>query len=516
LEFEQAKKKIEQIHNENEREIGMFFLNLGFNLLDCNPEIKNSANVVIGEIDLLFLFCDYLIIIEVSKKKDNNEKIVSFFSKWSERANETEIFNKYKLNRRKVFRLYVSLSSSSNSLELSRLDSASNNKIMYPRDYDYFHTNYKKIGSWVRSDLLDWMRFERKKQFEEKDAIQYYIGNTTIFCLVMRVDRLLEVCTVSRKRTEDEGYQRALNGQRISEISKNIQKGDGLIFPNSILINAQEIRSKEVQIEDCPKAVKIDFPLGYATCRIIDGQHRLLGFTKLSQEEQKKFFLPVIALKAYDPIKEMRTFIEINSKQQKINNNLILYLKSRFLWVKDTNLKEYKEKIAVKVAEQLNETFFKNGIYFGWADQRIGNMISLTTIVSSMLKNGMVQEDIEATGKKIGKTFSIISRAIYFGDDSYFKTNSGIRVLFRMINLFERNVRERKIVVSEEQFFHDLNKVLDGSTDAFLRSSSGTFAGAINSTIYLIDRLKEYDQQYAKMEAHLPLLRNSGKESRKI
>lgn len=386
---------------------------------------------------------------------------------------------------------------------------------MYSDDNEHFNLYYKRIGRWVRNDLLDWLGYERRNKFEEIDAIQYYIGDVAVFCFVVKVDRLLETCYVARRRGNDRGYQRALNEHRISEISKNISRGDRVIFPNSILINGHDLRASLTHPEECPKAVKVGFPLGYSTCRIIDGQHRLLGFTKLTVEEQKEHSLPVIALHSDDRLKEIRTFVDINSKQQRINGNLILSLKADFPWDKETNLKEYKEKIAVEVADDLNKTFFKNGIYFGSADERPGKKISLTTLVSSMVTNNLVLDDSEATRKKFRQTFSIIFKILFFGNDSFFKTNSGIRVLFRLINLFVRNLSAQRISVTEQEFFYDLAKLLDPDTINDLQQKAyGTYGGALNAANSLIQKLKESDKsdkKYADMESNLRSLRTRPK-----
>lgn len=185
LDYEQARIKIESMKNENEREVGMFFLNLGFNLLDCNTTIlKTGTKQEVGEIDLLFYDNEYLFVIEVSKKKDN-QKIISFFGKWSSHTNEEYIFSQFKSKRTKVFRLYINLHQSSKSPELERLASEKNNKIMYSEDYEYFRDNYDKIGIWERNDLLDWLEIEHVIQTEKTDAIQYYLGITPVFCFVM-------------------------------------------------------------------------------------------------------------------------------------------------------------------------------------------------------------------------------------------------------------------------------------------------------------------------------------------
>src|SRR5437879_5734530 len=159
------------------------------------------------------------------------------------------------------------------------------------------------------------------------------------------------------------GYQRTLKEHRMINISNNIKKREGLSFPNSILINVPDMTDNILPPEKCPKVVKIQFPLSYNTCRIIDGQHRLLGFSVVSSEIQKMYSMPVIALQDYDRKKEIKTFVDINSKQQRIDGNLILLLKADLEWKEGTT--EFKQKVAVGVADELNHSFFKNRIYFG-------------------------------------------------------------------------------------------------------------------------------------------------------
>lgn len=281
------------------------------------------------------------------------------------------------------------------------------------------------------------------------------------------------------------------------------------MFPNSILINAKDLSVVPAPIEDCPAIVKIGFPINYSNCRIIDGQHRLLGFSQLPVEELEKHYLPVIALQAYDLRKEVRTFIDINSKQQKINGNLILLLKADFEWNKDTHPEEFKQKIAVEVVRRLADIFLKNSVYFGSSDQRIENRISLSTLVSSLVKNNLIQFNLESTWNKVNLTFSLIYKYMPLKEGSFFKRNSGIRVLFRLINLFERNVLSQKISVSEEEFFHDLSKILDTNTIDELERSSGTFSGALIATESLVQKFKNYDKKYDKMESNLRSLHTS-------
>ena len=251
--------------------------------------------------------------------------------------------------------------------------------------------------------FLDFVGYSARENIVKIDAIQYYIGDLAVFCFVERVDNLLRTCYISRRRTRDLGYQRALKRNRVANISNNIQKGIGLSFPNSILINAPELIDELKPPESCPAVVKINFPTSYNTCRIIDGQHRLLGFAATVQKIQKEYYLPVIALQTINMEKEIETFIDINSKQQRMDSNLILLLKADLNWEKGS--KGYSEKVAVQVAERLSRSFFKNRIFFGYSEELKGNKITLTTLVTGMRNNEQIEDTAEKTFKKLSDLF---------------------------------------------------------------------------------------------------------------
>lgn len=203
----------------------------------------------------------------------------------------------------------------------------------------------------------------------------------------------------------------------------------------------------------------------YNTCRIIDGQHRLLGFSAVSSETRQMYSLPVIALQNYDRKKEIKTFVDINSKQQKIDVNLILLLKADLEWKENT--KEQKEKIAVGVSQELDNSFLRNRVYFGRADEPKGSKITLSTLVSALVGNNQIQDTVSKTSKKIKEIFKLIQENIpkyAFQEEGYFGGNQGIRVLFRLLYLYQRNTDVGRISISKEDFIKNLGKIMDKDT----------------------------------------------------
>lgn len=512
----EAEKRISLIKNENERNVAQLLLNLGFTFVDANPTIENSSKQKIGEIDSMFTFEDYLFLIEVSKDKHSgSSKKIAFFSKWSEKDNLEVIRKQYDLRPRKVMRVYFDLSTKTlpenSSAEIVRMTQSDKmNKVVYFDDYEYFLNSFKKIGPWAKNDLLDFLEFSDEKKSKEIDAIQYYIGDVPVFCFVEKVENLLHTCYVSRRRIKDSGYQRTLKENRVINISNNIKKKEGLSFPNSILISAPDLNSSILPPEECPKAVKIHFPMSYNTCRIIDGQHRLLGFSVVSSEIQKSYYMPVIALQDYDRKKEIKTFVDINSKQQRIDGNLILLLKSDLDWNPGT--REFKEKIGVGVAHELNRTFFKNRIYFGMADETKGDKITLTTLVLAMISNNQIHETVTKTTQKLKEVFSYMQQYLpehSFKPNTYFGQNRGISVLLRLVHLLQRNFDANKIQISKEEFFKDLSTVLNKQTIENLDNYYGEGGANAAATLLITELKSKYPTKYEKMESNLNLLRKA-------
>ena len=206
----------------------------------------------------------------------------------------------------------------------------------------------------------------------------------------------------------------------------------------------------------------------------------------------------------------MKIFIDINSKQKKVDRNLVLYLKADFEW--DKNDKEYLEKISVKIAEELNRQGpLKNKIYFGSAMDKPGGKVTLTTLVSALLKNNLVGrklhlfqsniDDIKTPVKQINKILSIIRRNL--GYESFFLGNKGLRIIFRFIQIIERNKLAKKISVDHNELFEDLGKVI---SEDYIRELEVFYGegGANKAAEKLISSLKErYPIKYQYIEQDL-------------
>src|SRR5438477_11439156 len=100
-------------------------------------------------------------------------------------------------------------------------------------------------------------------------------GNHRFYTLTMGSDVLAKTCFVStRDEDPQEGFQRVLDKERAQQIADYIHAGFGTI-PTSIVLSAQP----EAELKDIGKGKTIEFRPIPKAFLILDGQHRVYGFS---------------------------------------------------------------------------------------------------------------------------------------------------------------------------------------------------------------------------------------------
>ena len=168
-------------------------------------------------------------------------------------------------------------------------------------------------------------------------------GKHTFYSLTIPSDVLAQSCFVST-RDEDpiKGFQRVLDEKRAIEIATYIDGGLGTI-PNAIILSAQP--DAKLIIDGKKKT------LGFQSGRsflVLDGQHRVYGFTMAKTSLR----VPVIIYNNLSRRDETRLFIDINTKQRAVSNELLLDIKS---------LAEY-ENDAETVMRELFDSFLNDPV----------------------------------------------------------------------------------------------------------------------------------------------------------
>ncbi len=152
-------------------------------------------------------------------------------------------------------------------------------------------------------------------------------------------------------------FNRKLDKLKVDKIYKYAKNNNAAFFPNSLILAShkkeEELISNKVSPLDYNKKEKIDFnqlsgvyffenylyiPIVSKSILIVDGQHRIAGLSKLSDDEQKNIELPITLVAGQSNAILSKMFYKINSTQKAVNASVLEYMTNLFL----TELSEAK------------------------------------------------------------------------------------------------------------------------------------------------------------------------------
>lgn len=451
----------------SEKETALFFDRIGLDCVALNPKIPTETGIDLGEIDGIFIDDKHELIFvydDSVHKNDVNKKISGWFNKWTFTDNKNKLLDELKLpDFYRIVILYIDkikTSDKKGDLEPIKSSLKENCKVLFKDDFTYFDGLSQDIKKWTKNDLYHFLGIKLKDSIRKtKKVIQFYVGDTPAFVFSDRVENILEYSYVYRRRDEIDsiGYQRALDKKRIDTISKLILDGKLNSFPNSILINCLEnIEGKIASKEECPKELEISLPSNFSSCRIVDGQHRVMSFAKTNDSIQRKYSLPIVLFSNMNFNDEIKTFIDINDNQQSIDKNLTLSLKAKLNWPKGS--KEQLQKIAFLIISELTKknASINKRIFKGYAGEskKYGNDNKLTTlsITNVLLKNkivhkngGVIQKnenDVNTATELINNFFKeLISKD--GANQSYYYSNRGFNLIIKYIGIIHLNIENK-------------------------------------------------------------------------
>lgn len=170
-------------------------------------------------------------------------------------------------------------------------------------------------------------------------ALKGKMGGKSYYMFSIEPHHLLKIGFVLHKtRTnakEDPTYQRLLVPSRLRKLQKFIE--DGGYFPNSIILNFNTTKTRLVfepssskQSTSKSKLGIVKIPHMFAIAYIIDGQHRLYGFSGTDQRFNSQ--IPVVAFENLESSEQLDMFLSINENQKKISPSLRLTLQEDINW----------------------------------------------------------------------------------------------------------------------------------------------------------------------------------------
>lgn len=210
-----------------------------------------------------------------------------------------------------------------------------NVQIITENELQYFEIFIKHMGPAGRYQVLgDFLEGQKVPGLKDVKipAIKGKIGGETFYSFVTSPKHLLKIAFINHQALNHPdgrpAYQRMVSASRIRDIGEFIKQGG--YFPTNILVNFSDAPGWELlpNKENTDPNLKfgwVTLPSKYRSAWVIDGQHRLFGFSHLDEKylDQSLF---VLAFENMAVQKEADLFITINHKQKSVPRSLLVSL----------------------------------------------------------------------------------------------------------------------------------------------------------------------------------------------
>ena len=231
------------------------------------------------------------------------------------------------------------------------------------RMISYYSELAKHLGEAARFQLLG--QLFGGKEISSMDnripAVKGVMGGQIYYSFSIEPENLLKIAYILHRTDANEDmmptYQRIIKKKRLTEIQKFIDEGG--YFPNSIIISI-DTRGRGLQFDqaslkgdtDTTKIGILHLPQRYRTAYVIDGQHRLYGYS--NSRHIATDAIPIVAFEDLDKERQVDLFIQINENQKSVPKNLRNTLIADLLW-DDPDLNKQRGALRAKIALDLGE-----------------------------------------------------------------------------------------------------------------------------------------------------------------
>ncbi|MHA7648065.1 DGQHR domain-containing protein [Nitrosopumilus sp. S4] len=361
---------------------------------------------------------------------------------------------------------------------------------------NYFYKASKILLSAEKYEILREFGVEPEVgDIHPEDAVKLKQGKNEIYLLGIHPSRLIEMGYVFRRTSHrTNSYQRIIKGKKLEGLSKFYKTNKDLLLANSVIIAFDDDRNIQKQIKWDPTDKKLYFPTSYCCAWIIDGQHRIYGFSdtkykKVTKEKEKEFKIPIVAFKKLELDKQSKTFVEINYNQNKIDPVLIHDLASTFPYPKN------ELTWASLIVKKLNERSpWKDMIQTSQNEPR--KSISITGFVKPVLLNTLLGYD-PSTGKYTG-SLNKVSPLNQKKTTSSKENNKALETQLSILTRFFESVKK-----NTEGKTKATNKWLNSTNYAVTR-----FSGVNALLVVLNAILKKYKFANVDLDDYLSVLKD--------
>ena len=425
---------------------------------------------------------------------------------------------------------------------------------------NYYYELAKHLGTCARFQLLGnlFANQEIRNMDDKIPAIQGEMGGHKYYSFSIEPDRLLKIGYVLHRNEANKNmmptYQRLIKKKRLTEVQRFINAGG--YFPNSLIISI-DTGGKGVQFDRAGTQVEgalsrlgvLHLPKKYRSAYIIDGQHRLYGYS--DSDYATTNCIPVVAFVDLDRQEQIKLFMDINENQKAVPKTLRVTLNADMLW-DSSDFNERRQALRSKIAQMFGEeetSPLMGRVVVGEDEKSPIKCITVEAIQTALKKcnfmtqygkkNAIIKDGTFDVGTNQGTCdllYPFLEECLRYvkdaageewerGDsnDGMLTMNRGIQAVIRVINdivnlLVERKEITPKLQKTEElvkqvSFYLDpLNDYLNHLTQQERKDLRGYFGGGADTrfwrafqreiakvrTDFNPDGLKEYWENEAK------------------
>ncbi len=233
--------------------------------------------------------------------------------------------------------------------------------VMTERELDYFSQLAEHLGRATKYQFLaEYLGGQKIPEMRDQKvpAIKGKLGGKVFYSFVSTAEQLLKICFVNHRTLADPlalpTYQRMVKRARLRSIGDYLKSGG--FFPTNILINFDERRPFDRKGGDLNSDVQfgdLHLPERYKSAWIVDGQHRLYGYSVIDPKFSKQN-IAVIAFEGLKRDEEANLFVTINHEQKSVPRTLLDELDADLKWG-STNPTERLAAIAARIVQTLTE-----------------------------------------------------------------------------------------------------------------------------------------------------------------
>ena len=319
-------------------------------LTDRNVNIEAEAGAK-TELDVCAWYKEVLVITYCTSGQNLKfQNLVDKWSKWREdilnqkrsisiKSSEDSNFTSTILENITVVKMVIAVDNYEPKQEMAKYAADRGISVLNKRVLDYYEHTVKALGKWMKYGFfrdLEIVREEESGTISRPAIMVRQPGinkGKEMYIFTLAAHELLPIAYVFRRSFKPElAYQRLVKQRRIETIGRFLN--GQVLIPNAILVAFDdEIASTVVFTQTAHNSSDgvLSIPKKYCSAWIVDGQHRLYGFTRTkfcepppeSPIQQEKFELIIVGLKNLDRTDQARSFIDINDNQKGIDPTLL-------------------------------------------------------------------------------------------------------------------------------------------------------------------------------------------------